>query len=93
MRRNRWPEIGSAFAIGMGVGAALGLLFAPQSGENLREDISDAAKEKIGEVVAEGKKEARRLRKQYSEATGLAEDIVDTVDEAFREARKAATSS
>jgi gas vesicle protein len=93
MRRNRWPGIGSAFAIGIGVGAALGLLFAPQSGESLREDISDAAKEKIGEVVAEGKKEVRRLRKQYSEATDLAGDVVDTVDGAFREARKAAASS
>jgi gas vesicle protein len=93
MRRNRWPEISSAFAIGLGVGAALGLLFAPQSGENLREDISDAAKEKIGEVVAEGRKGARRLHKQYSEATELAADVVDTVDGAFLEARKAAASS
>ena len=32
-RRNTWPQVFSAFAIGLGAGAALGLLFAPQSGK------------------------------------------------------------
>jgi len=30
-RRNNWPQVVSAFAIGLGAGAALGVLFAPQS--------------------------------------------------------------
>ena len=35
-RRNAWPQVFSAFAIGLGAGAALGVLFAPQSGEDTR---------------------------------------------------------
>ena len=33
---SNWVEIISAFAIGVGVGAALGVLFAPKAGDELR---------------------------------------------------------
>jgi hypothetical protein len=33
MMRKNWPEIISAFATGIGVGASLGLVLAPQSKE------------------------------------------------------------
>jgi hypothetical protein len=33
MMRKSWPEISSAFAIGLGVGAIVGMMWAPQSGE------------------------------------------------------------
>src|SRR5690349_14982694 len=35
------------FLIGAGVGAIVALLFAPQSGKELREDISDTAKRSV----------------------------------------------
>src|SRR5712675_2310548 len=48
-RRNAWPQVFSAFAIGLGAGAALGLLFAPQSGEDTSGLLRSGAQEGIGE--------------------------------------------
>jgi gas vesicle protein len=33
MIRKNWPEISSALAIGLGVGAIVGMMCAPKSGE------------------------------------------------------------
>ena len=51
MSRNRWPETISAFVIGIGVGAALGVLFAPQSGEDTRDYLIGTAKDGLDQAV------------------------------------------
>ena len=62
-RRNTWPQMVSAFAIGLGAGAALGMLFAPQSGEDTRELLRGTAQDGIDEAVDRGKTVIRRVRK------------------------------
>jgi gas vesicle protein len=90
MRRNsRWPQVISAFAVGLGAGAALGVLFAPMSGEDTRDYISSTAQDGVDEVIASGRKVARRVRKQVAEATDFANDVAETAEGAFREARNA----
>ena len=54
------------FVAGIGIGAAIALLFAPQSGEETRKKIVEKAQEGKDYVAAKG----RDIRKQ-------AEDIVD----------------
>lgn len=54
------------FLAGVGVGAAVALLFAPQSGEETRKQIAGKAQEGKAYVAARG----REIRRQ-------AEDIVD----------------
>jgi gas vesicle protein len=54
------------FVAGMGIGAAIALLFAPQSGEETRKQIVDKAQEGKDYVASKG----REIRKQ-------AEDLVD----------------
>jgi gas vesicle protein len=90
MRRNgSWPQVISAFAVGLGAGAALGVLFAPQSGEDTRDYISSSAQEGVDDVIASGRKVARRVRKHVADATDFANDVAETAEGAFREARNA----
>ena len=56
----------SFFVAGVGIGAAVALLFAPQSGEETRKQIAEKAQDGADFVAAKG----RELRKH-------AEDLVD----------------
>ncbi len=87
--RNPWPQAITAFAIGLGAGAALGVLFAPQSGEDTREYLSDTAQEGIDEAVSRGKTLIRRARRNLSEAKEFVSDVADTTESAFRDTRSA----
>jgi gas vesicle protein len=91
MSRNSWPQVVSAFAIGLGAGAALGVLFAPQSGEDLRDQIKDSAQGALDDAVTQGRRTVRRARKSVGDATDFANDVADTAETAFREARNASS--
>jgi gas vesicle protein len=87
MSRNTWPQVVSAFAIGLGAGAALGVLFAPQSGEDTRGYLKDSAQGAVDDAVAQGRKAARRARKSVSDVADFASDVADAGETSFREAR------
>ena len=90
-RRNTWPQIVSAFAIGLGAGAALGVLFAPQSGEDTRELLRGTAQDGIDEVADRGKTVIRRVRKNMGDAKDFVNEVADTAEGAFRDARNASS--
>jgi len=90
-RRNTWPQVVSAFAIGLGAGAALGVLFAPQSGEDTRELLRGTAQDGIDEAVGRGKTVVRRVRKNMEDAKDFVNEVADTAEGAFREARNASS--
>jgi gas vesicle protein len=85
--RNRWPEAISVFAVGVAVGAAMGLLFAPRSGEETREYIADTARESLDGAVAQGQKWTRRAQRAASHAREQIEAATDAGERAFDQAR------
>jgi gas vesicle protein len=87
MMRKSWPEVGSAFAIGLGVGAIVGMMWAPKSGEETRALLRERAQDGIDEAVAQGKKMARRAQRATDSAREFVNDAVDAGQNAYREAR------
>jgi gas vesicle protein len=62
----------SYFVAGLGIGAAIALLFAPQSGEKTRKQIAEKAQEGSDFVASKG----RELRKQAEELVDQGKDLV-----------------
>ena len=87
MIRKNWPAITSAFAIGLGVGAILGLVLAPQSGEDTRALLREKALEGIDEAVSQGKRVARKAQKAADSAREFVNDAAEAGQGAYREAR------
>jgi gas vesicle protein len=69
------------FLLGLGLGAAMGLLFAPQSGSDTRRALGkkvrklrNLAEEKLDEVMDTGNKKVRKLRENLSEVAEAFEE-------------------
>ncbi len=85
-RRNQWTGPFSAFVIGLGVGAALGVLFAPQSGEDMRDYLLASAKDGLDGAVAAGKKLTRRAQDGIDQAKDQVRQATAVGERAYREA-------
>lgn len=92
--RNRWTEGVSVFAVGVAVGAALGMLFAPRSGEETRDYISDSARSTVDGALAQGQRFAKRAQRAASNAREQfreqVEAAADAGERAFDEAARRA---
>ncbi len=77
------------FLAGLGIGAALGVLYAPKPGSEIREAILGAAEEGTGTV----KERARQYREQAQEFVNRGRDYVsqqkDQIRSAFEAGRQA----
>ena len=85
--RMRWTESISAFVVGLGAGAALGVLFAPRSGDDTREYILASAKDGVDGAVAAGEKLMQRAQQGIDEAKGRVRQAKEVGEQAFREAK------
>jgi len=70
---------------------ALGLLFAPQSGGETRDQIRSTAQDGVDELTDRGKTVVRRVRKNMADAKDFVNEVADAGENAFREARNATT--
>jgi gas vesicle protein len=86
-RGNGLPGTISLFAIGVAVGAALGVLFAPKSGEQTREIIADSVQEELDNAVLAGRKLARTARRAVDQTTEHVKEAVEIGERAFNGAR------
>src|SRR5512142_783670 len=73
------------FLLGLGVGAAVGVLYAPRSGRETREAILKGAEEGTEKI----KEKARQAREQASEWVEKGRDMLRQQKEQFRSAVEA----
>lgn len=73
------------FLAGLGIGAALGVLYAPKSGKETRDDIARYAQEGSGYV----KDRARQYRDQANQWVERGKDVVSQQKEQIRSAVEA----
>jgi|SRR6185369_1225006 gas vesicle protein len=79
-----------AFLAGLGLGAAVGMLIAPKSGVETRNDLEDFARnslnrEKLNEVLDEGRERLQNVVEQGREQVNSVRERVQPVVDAARE--------
>ena len=89
--RNGWVEIVSAFAIGAGIGAAIGILFAPKSGEDTREFIRSSARDAVDSALAQGQDWTRKAQRKVEQVRDSIQDAADEGQHAYRQAKNASS--
>ncbi len=89
--RSKWNHPISALCIGLGVGAVLGILLAPKSGEETRDDIAGTVNDGIDEVRARSAKISRNARKFANQTREQVEDAIEAGTEAYRESLRSAS--
>jgi gas vesicle protein len=85
--KRNWTESISAFAIGIGVGAAVGVLFAPRSGNDTREFLVETAQEQLDGAIAAGHKITQRAQEGIDQIKGQVRQAADVGERAYREAK------
>lgn len=99
-RRTRHRQVATAAILGLLAGAAAGLLLAPQSGEETRQDIADFAVKGAGVVKEKSVQAGRKIKETATDVYGKVESTVrdllsreeveDVVEDAAKAARAAA---
>jgi gas vesicle protein len=89
MSHNNWSNKYTTFAVGIGVGAVLALLFAPSSGEETRDYISNSVKKNIDDATSTGKRWKRRAQETVDDVKATVAGAVEAGQEAYRTVRDA----
>ncbi|HEY2646130.1 MAG TPA: YtxH domain-containing protein [Candidatus Acidoferrales bacterium] len=87
MTENGWQKSATLFIVGLGLGAGLGVLFAPKSGEETRADIANGVNDCADELVAQGKKIGRQAQQTIEDAKDQVRAIADAGSQAYKEAK------
>jgi gas vesicle protein len=84
MADHKWSAFG-AFVCGAALGALAGIYFAPKSGKEMREDLSD----QWNEGARRARKASDRVTRRAQEIAGqVQESVSDLADAGMRAARK-----
>ena len=77
------------FLVGIAIGAAAVLLLAPQAGDELRDNITNAVGDSIDQVRDRTKNLSQRSEKFVETAKEQVQDAVDQGTDAYKQAKKA----
>jgi gas vesicle protein len=87
--QSNWSNKFIAFALGAGVGALLGLFFAPSSGKKARAYVTGTLKQGLDDVASTGKRWSRRALETVDDAKGDVAGVIEAGQKAYRTARDA----
>jgi hypothetical protein len=85
--QDKWSNKLSIFAVGVGVGALVGLFFAPASGKRTRKYITGSVKQGLDDAASTSKRWSRIAKETVGEAKANVSDVVDAGQKAYRAAR------
>jgi gas vesicle protein len=91
MSKSNWQGTASGLLIGIGVGVALGMLLAPKSGKDTRDQIVGTVRDGIDGAMAKGQKLTRRVQQSLDDARERVKDAADAGEKAYREAKSIAS--
>lgn len=89
MRRNQFSSTALGFAVGLGVGAALGLLLAPQSGEETRDYLVGGVRDVVDDAVATGRHTTKRVRETVGEVADQLKEAASTGQRVYSKVKEA----
>jgi gas vesicle protein len=89
--QNKWMESFAVFAVGVGVGAALGVLFAPRSGNDTRDHFRESAQGHLDGAVAAGQKLTQRAQESIDQIKSQVRQAGDVGERAYREAKNSSS--
>jgi uncharacterized membrane protein YgaE (UPF0421/DUF939 family) len=79
----------TTFAVGVGIGALVGLLFAPASGKKTRNYITRIVKDGFDDAASTSKRLSRRTQKTVDDVKANVASVVEAGQKAYRTARDA----
>jgi len=89
VNQHNWLSKFTTFAVGVGIGALVGLLFAPASGKKTRNHITRTVKDGLDDAASAGKKWSRRAQETVDDVKANVADVVEAGQKAYRTARDA----
>lgn len=88
MNRNGWSSMITGITIGLGIGAALGILFAPGSGEDTRDYLLGAAKDRLDDARDRFGDAGDKVREVGDRVSGVVESGKDFARQAQKSAEQ-----
>jgi gas vesicle protein len=89
LNQHNWLSKFTTFAVGVGIGALVGLLFAPASGKKTRNYISRSVKDGLDGAASTGKRWSRRAQETVDDVKANVAAVVEAGQKAYRTARDA----
>jgi gas vesicle protein len=87
MSRVNWQGTTAGIIMGMGIGVALGMLFATKTGKEAREQIAGNVKDGFNRAMDKGQDLTQRLQEKLSDVRDQAKRASDSGEQFYRDAR------
>jgi gas vesicle protein len=87
MSRTNWEGTATGVVIGLGVGVALGMLLAPKSGQETRDQIAGTVREGLDNALAKGQDLANRAQQTLDDARDHVKEAASAGEQAYRKAK------
>jgi gas vesicle protein len=87
MAGRKWQGTASGLFIGVGVGVAIGILLAPKSGKDTRDQIAGAVNDQLDGAIEKGQTLTRLMQQTLDDARNRVKEAAEVGEQAYREAK------